>query len=147
MKNIPVESIKVKGRVRSDTGDIKALMESIKRYGLLNPITVNEKNELIAGERRLRAAIHLGWHTIPAIVITGTDPIAELEMEIEENVQRAGFTEEDLVKAYMKLNKMKNPNRLVRIWRAVKAFFKRLANAVKRLFKRNKKNKDKEGEQ
>ena len=138
MKNIPVDSIKVKDRVRSDAGDIQGLMESIKRYGLLSPITVNEKNELIAGERRLRAAIHLGWHSIPAIVISGADPVTELEMEIEENVQRSGFTEEELVKAYTRLNKLKNPNRLVRIFRAIKAFFKRLAERIKSLFKREK---------
>ena len=138
MKNIPVNSIKVKNRVRSDAGDIQGLMESIKRYGLLNPITVNEKNVLIAGERRLRAAIHLGWHTIPAIVISGADPIAELEMEIEENVQRSSFTEEELVKAYTRLNKLKNPNRFVRFFRAIKAFFKRLIDRIKRIFNKDK---------
>ena len=138
MKNIPVDSIKVKNRVRSDAGDIQGLMESIKRYGLLNPITVNEKNELIAGERRLRAAIHLGWHTIPTIVISGADPVAELEMEIEENVQRSSFTEEELVKAYTRLNKLKNPNRFVRFFRAIKAFFKRLIDRIKRIFNKDK---------
>ncbi len=137
--NIPVDSIKVKNRVRSDTGDIKGLMESIKRYGLLNPITVNEKYELIAGERRLRAVIHLGWHTVPVIVVSGADPVAELEMEIEENVQRAGFSEEELVKAYMKLNKMKNPSAFTRFFRAIKAFFKRLSAWIKRVFKKDKK--------
>ena len=139
MKNIPVDSIKVKNRVRSDAGDIQGLMDSIKRYGLLNPITVNEKNELIAGERRLRAAIHLGWRTIPAIVISGADRISEMEMEIEENVQRSDFTEEELVRAYMKLNKLKNPNFFVRLFRAIKAFFKRLIERIKRLFKKGKK--------
>ena len=142
MKNIPVDSIKVKNRVRSDAGDIQGLMDSIKRYGLLNPITVNEKNELIAGERRLRAAIHLGWRTIPAIVISGADRISEMEMEIEENVQRSDFTEEELVRAYMKLNKLKNPNFFVRLFRAIKAFFKRLVERIKRLFKKGKKEGD-----
>ena len=142
MKNIPVDSIKVKNRVRSDAGDIQGLMDSIKRYGLLNPITVNEKNELIAGERRLRAAIHLGWRTIPAIVISGADRISEMEMEIEENVQRSDFTEEELVRAYMKLNKLKNPNFFVRLFRAIKAFFKRLIERIKRLFKKGKKEGD-----
>ena len=148
MKNIPVDSIKVRNRVRSDAGDIQGLMESIKRYGLLNPITVNEKNELIAGERRLRAAIHLGWRTIPAIVISGADPVAELEMEIEENVQRAGFTEEELVRAYTKLNKLKNPGRMTRLLRAIKAFFRRLAARIKGVFKkRDKKEKNEVSEQ
>ena len=142
MKNIPVDSIKVRNRVRSDAGDIQGLMDSIKRYGLLNPITVNEKNELIAGERRLRAAIHLGWRTIPAIVISGADRISEMEMEIEENVQRSDFTEEELVRAYMKLNKLKNPNFFVRLFRAIKAFFKRLIERIKRLFKKGKKEGD-----
>ncbi len=136
--NIPVNSIKVKKRVRSGTGDIQALMESIKRYGLINPITVNEKNELIAGERRLRAAIHLGWATIPAVVISGLDPVVELEMEIEENVQRAEFSEEDLVRAYMKLNKMKNPSFFAKLFQSIMVFFKKLWECIMRIFKKDK---------
>ena len=59
--------------------DLKELQESLKVNGLLQPITVRPAPnktgtfELIAGERRLRAAIALGWKTIPAVVKDLTD--------------------------------------------------------------------------
>ena len=53
---VNISEIKVKKRVRKDLGDINSLKDSLKRYGLLNPITIDSKNRLIAGERRLEAA-------------------------------------------------------------------------------------------
>ena len=53
---VNIEDITVKKRVRKDLGDLEPLKDSLRRYGLLNPITLNAKKELIAGERRLQAA-------------------------------------------------------------------------------------------
>ena len=58
---VKIDDIKIKKRVRRDLGDLEALKESLRLYGLLNPITLNSKYELIAGERRLEAAKSLGW--------------------------------------------------------------------------------------
>ena len=58
---VKIETIRVKKRVRQNIGDIDALKESLRTYGLLNPITLTKDNELIAGERRLEAAKMLGW--------------------------------------------------------------------------------------
>ena len=66
---IQIKDIKIKKRVRKDLGDLSALKESLKLYGLMNPITLNKNYELIAGERRLQAATQLGWTTINANVI------------------------------------------------------------------------------
>ncbi len=140
--NIPVDAVKIKKRVRKDPGDINSLVESIKHYGLLNPITVNEKNELIAGERRLQAVKQLGWHTIPVIVIHNADSISALEIEIEENVQRSDFTEEELMKAYIKLNKMKNPNIFIRFMTFILELLRKIFKAVSGLFP-GKKNENK----
>jgi len=123
---IALEDIKVKRRVRQKPGDIESLMDSMRRYGLLNPITVNSRYALIAGERRLEAAKRLGWHTINAVVLDSTDRISELEIEIEENTQRSNFTESELMSAYARLEKLRNPNIFVRIWRAIVGFFKSL---------------------
>jgi len=123
---IALEDIKVKRRVRQKPEEIDALMDSMRRYGLLNPITVNSRYVLIAGQRRLEAAKRLGWHTIGAIVLDNTDKISELEIEIEENTQRSNFTEKELLAAYSRLEKLRNPNIFVRIWRAIVAFFKGL---------------------
>lgn len=123
---ISIDSIKIKRRVRKEPDDLEALMESMRRYGLLNPITISSRNILIAGERRLESAKRLGWKSIDAVVLTDTDPISELEMEIEENTQRSNFTEQDLLEGYKRLERMRNPNIFVRIWRALVAFFKGL---------------------
>ncbi|ULQ59461.1 ParB N-terminal domain-containing protein [Brucepastera parasyntrophica] len=123
---IPLEKIKIKHRVRHELQDIEALRDSMRRYGLLNPITVNSDYVLIAGARRLEAARQLGWHTINAVILEETDAVNELEIEIEENVQRSNFTDDELMSAYMRLEKLKNPGFFTRLWRAIVAFFKRL---------------------
>ena len=56
---VNINDIKIKKRVRRDLGDLEALKNSLRTYGLLNPITINGKYELIAGERRLQAAKQL----------------------------------------------------------------------------------------
>ncbi len=140
--NIPVDAIKIKKRVRKNPGDINSLVESIKHYGLLNPITINEKNELIAGERRLQAVKQLGWHTIPVVVIHNADSVSALEIEIEENVQRSDFTEEELMKAYIKLNKMKNPGVFARLFTFIMDILKKILKNIRRLFRGAKKNEN-----
>lgn len=123
---IRIDDIKVRKRIRTDMGDLSALKDSLKRYGLLNPITINSKNELIAGHRRLEAAKQLGWSSINVIVVDTDDSIVLLEMELEENTQRQNFTTDELMKGYASLEKLKNPGFFRRIWNAIKAFFKRL---------------------
>ena len=123
---IPLDDIRVKRRIREEPEDIEDLMNSMKRYGLMNPITINSENVLIAGRRRLEAARRLGWHMISANVIEATDRVSELEMEIEENTQRSNFTDKELMKAYTRLERLRNPNIFIRIWRAIVAFFRAL---------------------
>ena len=121
---IPLNEIRVKKRIREQTHDIEALMDSMKRYGLFNRITINSDRVLIAGRRRLEAARRLGWHMISVNVVESTDKISELEMEIEENTQRSNFTDLELMDAYTRLERLRNPNIFIRIWRAIVAFFK-----------------------
>ena len=84
---VQVKDVIVKKRIRKELQDIQALKESMSRYGLMNPITINSNNELIAGHRRLEAAKELGWNSISAVVIDPKNEILELEMELEENIQ------------------------------------------------------------
>ncbi len=123
---IEIKDIKVKNRMRKELLDIKELAESIKRLGLLTPIAVDEHNVLIAGQRRLEAAKLLGWESITAVIIPVKDATKALEMEIEENVQRQQFTDEELLSAFARLNRMRNPNIFIKVWRAIKIFLKRL---------------------
>lgn len=64
-EDLDIADIKIGDRYRKDVGDIEALAASIKKQGLLQPIGINENNELVFGERRLRAFQSLGWTRIP----------------------------------------------------------------------------------
>lgn len=132
---IPISQIKIKKRVRKDLGNLEDLKESLKLYGLMNPITINKRYELIAGERRLQAAKQLGWTNINVNVIDNLTEIEQLEMELEENNQRKEFTDEELMDGYKRLQRLRNPNIFYRIY----LFFKRLFEKIRDFFeKRNK---------
>ena len=132
---VKISDIKVKRRVRKDLGDLDALKDSLRTYGLFNPITLDSKNVLIAGERRLEAAKAIGWETINAIVINKTlDKVSQLEMEMEENNQRKEFTDEELLEGYHRLEKLRNPSLIVRFLRWLGSLFLKLADFLKRLF-------------
>lgn len=85
---------------------IEELANSIREKGIIQPVLVrqteNGKFELIAGERRLRAAKHLGVAEIPAIVRRVSDSNV-LEMAIIENIQREELNPIEEAKAYQRL--------------------------------------------
>ncbi|MEE3410036.1 MAG: ParB N-terminal domain-containing protein [Treponema sp.] len=120
---VSIKDIKVKKRVRKDLGNLENLKDSLRRYGLLNPITLNSKYLLIAGERRLEAAKAIGWTSINANIIDNLTPLSQLEMELEENNQRKEFTDEELLEGYKRLARLRNPSPLRRLWDALVAFF------------------------
>ena len=132
---VKIEDIKVKKRVRRDLGDLTALKESMHRYGLMNPITLNSNYELVAGERRLEAAKSLGWERINANILdSNVDNIRQLEMELEENNQRKEFTDEELMEGYKRLGKLKNPPLIMRILKFIANIFIKIAEFIKSLF-------------
>lgn len=92
LKNIPINKIIVGERFRKDFGNIDELATSIKIKGLLHPIVVDEKYNLIAGERRYKAHIQLGFSTIMVNIMSGLDELEKKEIEIEENIKRKSFT-------------------------------------------------------
>lgn len=132
---IAIKDIKIKKRVRRDLGDLENLKDSLRTYGLLNPITLNSRYELIAGERRLTAAMQLGWTNIQANIIDNLTEVEQLEMEIEENNQRKEFTDQELLQGYMRLERLRNPGFFYRIY----LFFKHLIQKIKDWIKKRKK--------
>jgi len=68
-----ISDIFVGDRFRKDLGDLTSLIQSIREVGLLHPIVVSEKAELIAGYRRLRAFQVMGLLDIPVTVINLKD--------------------------------------------------------------------------
>jgi ParB family chromosome partitioning protein len=123
---IPVKEIVAKDRIRKDMGDIESLAFSFKQYGQITPIIINNKNVLIAGGRRLEAAKFLGWETIDAVVLNSNDKLRLLELEVEENKYRKDFDQAETEDAEKKIYKLKHPPLIVRIWRAIVGFFKKL---------------------
>ncbi len=123
---VKVADIVMKKRIRKNLGDLSSLMESMKRYGLINPILITRDNELIAGHRRLESAKRLGWDKIEVRIVNQDDEIAQIEMEIDENIQRKNLSTDELAEGYMRLERLKNPGFFRKIWNAVKKFFKRL---------------------
>lgn len=90
LKIIEVEPNRNQPRKRFDEESISELAESIKRYGLIQPIVVTKKEdyyEIIAGERRWRASKRAGLTTIPAIV-REDDKKKNQEIALIENIQR-----------------------------------------------------------
>ncbi|MEI8174635.1 MAG: ParB/RepB/Spo0J family partition protein [bacterium] len=98
-----------------DEARLQDLADSIKQYGVLQPLTVSrveiEKEggglvteyELIAGERRLRAAIIAHISQVPAIIRTGDTSIMKLELAIIENLQREDLNAVDRARAFFRL--------------------------------------------
>lgn len=93
-----------------DEEALKALAESIKQHGILSPIVVVKKEgkyQIVAGERRFRAAKMVGLKKIPAIVRTLSDQ-NKLELSIIENAQREDLNAIELATAYAKLKNQFN---------------------------------------
>ena len=77
-------------RIVLNEEDDLGLTDSIKEYGVLQPIlvrSIGDKYEIIAGERRYRASVLAGKETIPAIIISMNDK-ESAEVALIENVQR-----------------------------------------------------------
>ena len=81
------------------------LVESIRQHGIIQPLVVRNvggKHELIAGERRWRAAQEAGLARVPIIVRTATD-LEVLELSLIENLQRADLNPIEEAQAYARL--------------------------------------------
>lgn len=88
VKEIPLEQIKLKDRTRVKLGDIDGLAAAIEEKGLLQPITVDQRYNLLAGGRRYLAHEKLKKATIPCIIRQTSGVIDALEVELIENVAR-----------------------------------------------------------
>ena len=102
---LPIEMIAtnpLQPRTVFDDDKLDELASTIQSHGLIQPIVVRHKSdhyELIAGERRLRAAIKLGFTTIPALIRNINDSQAA-SMALVENLQREGLSAIEEALAY-----------------------------------------------
>lgn len=98
-----------------DQARLQDLADSIRQYGVLQPLVVSRveepndlggfsvKYELIAGERRLRASRLAGLAQVPAVIRKEQDPMMKLELAIIENLQREDLNPIDRARAFSRL--------------------------------------------
>lgn len=108
LRELPVGTLKpnpYQPRTTIDEGQLDELVASIQASGLLQPVVVRPRNggyELIAGERRWRAASRLGWSKIPAVV-RDVDDQTLLTLALIENLQRDDLSPIDEAAGYQRL--------------------------------------------
>jgi len=93
-------------RLKFDPVALAELKDSIREKGLIQPITIRRANshfELIAGERRLRAALELGLEKIPAYIMKVDSKEEMLELALVENVQREKLNAIEQASAFQRL--------------------------------------------
>ena len=93
-EKMPIDSVIITNRTRKDFGDIKSLAESISAVGLLQAIVINENNELIDGQRRIKAYVQLGIKEIPFYRVNLKEIILG---EFHANSNRKDFTSSERV--------------------------------------------------
>jgi N6-adenosine-specific RNA methylase IME4 len=91
---LPITDIVIGTRHRKHLGDMDGLADSIKSVGLLHPPVILPNRLLIAGERRIRAALLLGWTDIPVRIL---DLDEVLDAETAENVKRLNLAPSEAV--------------------------------------------------
>jgi ParB family chromosome partitioning protein len=111
LMEIPVSQIRnnpFQPRQDFNVEELKELRDSLKSSGLLQPITVRRRldgvdgYELVVGERRLRAAISLGWTTI-STVVKDLDDRQLLGLALVENLQRSDLNPIEEAEGYSRL--------------------------------------------
>ncbi len=105
---IPIEDIipnRFQPRLSFDDASLNDLASSIKQHGIIQPLVlrrINDKYEIIAGERRYKAAKMAGLSTVPAIISNLSDS-ASAEVAIVENIQRKDLSAIEEAKSYQML--------------------------------------------
>jgi ParB family chromosome partitioning protein len=108
LRELPMASLRpnpYQPRTRLDENALAELTASIEASGLLQPVVVRPRGdsyEIIAGERRWRAAERLGWTRIPAVV-REVDDQTLLTLALIENLQRHDLSPIDEAKGYKRL--------------------------------------------
>jgi ParB family chromosome partitioning protein len=91
---IKISDINIGPRFRKDLGDLGPLIDSIKRHGLLHPVVITDKNDLICGRRRIVAYQKLGRSEIEANFVN--QALSLSEAQVDENIVRKPFTVEEI---------------------------------------------------
>lgn len=109
-RRIPLKKIslnKFQPRAEFESESLAELTESVRRHGILQPLLVRPRRggsfELIAGERRFRAATAAGLTDVPAVVRDDISDRDALALAVIENVQREDLNPIETARAYQRL--------------------------------------------
>ena len=92
MEMMPISDITVNNKYLRVNTDVDTLVESIENIGLINPLIINAKSQLIAGGRRYSALKKMGRSEVPFIMVDEGDLKEEL-ISIDENLVRKNLTD------------------------------------------------------
>lgn len=101
-----IRSNRLQPRARFDEPALQELADSIRENGILQPLLVRSTEhgfELVAGERRLRAARSIGLETVPVVIRDDVNDEQSLRLALLENVQREDLNPIEEAKGYKRL--------------------------------------------
>jgi ParB/RepB/Spo0J family partition protein len=107
VRDVPINDIQVGDRFRKELGDLSELIDSIKSKGLIQPITLDEGLNLMAGGRRLAASREADLKKVPCIIRQSDGPIDSLEIELFENLHRKSLEWWEEVALKKKIHELK----------------------------------------
>jgi ParB family chromosome partitioning protein len=107
-QTLKLSEVIVPERFRKDYGDLTFLKESIKRYGLIQPIVVTQDRVLVGGGRRYASHIELGLDVIDVVYKETLSEADRLEMEALENIARKSFTWQEETLAVARIHRQRS---------------------------------------
>ncbi len=129
---VRLDTIIIGRRIREDAGDLADLVDSIRRHGLMNPVTVTEKLELVAGYRRMAACRILGMDEIECRVVAPASKLEMLLMEADENRARKNLTTSDMDR-FEEARRYLTAGRLEKLKLWIARFIRRIMEWVRKL--------------
>jgi len=111
IKEIPIDKLKAdpnQPRKVFDKEKIKALADTYKNQGIIQPIEIDKNNQIITGERRWRAAKLAGLKKIPCKILKDLTEEEKLERRLIENIHHEPLTDLEKADAIKKLIELKN---------------------------------------
>lgn len=99
----PRDLLPSRQNVRSDPGSLAGLAETIREHGILQPLGVSPEGQafrVVYGNRRRDAAIVVGLHRVPCVVVQATEPQDVMIQQVLENLQRLDLNDMDKAQAF-----------------------------------------------